>query len=120
MFNQERSYIEAWKKEREYIASLYQSRQTDKASACMEKHITGFIKSLYLLNDMEYREDKSTNEDVERFQYKPMNMKDRLTFIKQSKQHYHAYIQLDELFEALEKQFAKVKIIKKKDQSSAD
>ncbi|KGP73057.1 YpoC family protein [Pontibacillus yanchengensis] len=109
--------IDTWKKERDYIASLYKSRQNQKASSCMEKHIIGFIQSLYQLNEREYRDDASIHKDIEGFQYKPMNTVDRLTFIDHSKQHYHAYIQLDELYESLEKQFAKAKVLKKKDQS---
>ncbi|MBN8190710.1 hypothetical protein JI667_00995 [Bacillus sp. NTK074B] len=97
--------IRDWKKEEDHIKALFRSRSKNVLES-MRKSIGGFYLLLYWTNKQPVNLD-NWQSTVERFSLKPVNVVERLTFIRDNPALYHSYIQLAQLFEEQHKQYAK-------------
>ena len=97
--------IKDWKKEEEHMKALFKRRSKD-ISDSMRRSIGRFYMLLYWSNKRPVNLN-NWQSTVERFSLKPVNVVERLTFIRDNPALYHSYIQLDQLFEEQHKQYAK-------------
>ncbi|WP_226672893.1 YpoC family protein [Rossellomorea aquimaris] len=97
--------IREWKKEEVHIKALFKSRSKNVLES-MRKSIGGFYLLLYWTNKQPVNLNNWETR-VERFSLKPVNVVERLTFIRGNPALYHSYIQLVQLFEEQHKQYAK-------------
>ncbi len=97
--------IKDWKKEEEHMKALFKGRSRD-ISDLMRRSIGRFYILLYWSNKQPVNLNNWETR-VERFSLKPVNVVERLTFIRGNPALYHSYIQLVQLFEEQHKQYAK-------------
>ncbi|PMC39385.1 hypothetical protein CJ195_05530 [Bacillus sp. UMB0899] len=71
-----------------------------------------FIVCLYWLNKRPVPGLHTSNMQLEQLKIKPVNCEERLLFIISKPTQYHAYIQLEQLFNECEKMFAKAIVLK--------
>ena len=94
-----------WKKEEEYLNVLFKGRSKG-ISESMRKSIARFYVLLYWSNKHPVRLE-NWQSSIEHFSLKPVNVIERLTFIRNNPALYHSFIQLSQLFEEQHKQYAK-------------
>ncbi|PXW91752.1 hypothetical protein DES38_104185 [Streptohalobacillus salinus] len=97
--------IENWKTAYPALVNLYKTEQYQATVAPMKEAATDFETSLYQLNDA----DPTT--PIHMLRYKPINIEERLAYVNEHPNQYHACLQLNGLFEELEKLIAKKQII---------
>lgn len=113
MFDQGKTLISNWKKNRVELSNLFHNKQYELAVGPMKTCLDDFTKSLYIVNNEQWNEHKSIEFDIHNFRYKPFNVIERVRFIKDHPKQYHCYIQLNELFKEIEKIYAKAEIMEK-------
>ncbi|HHY73204.1 MAG TPA: hypothetical protein GX497_08250 [Bacillus bacterium] len=96
-----------WDSERTKLAHLFRNRNKQAAFSPMNKQIVNFLDLLNIINDMKFVNGGDILENMEKLDVKPINCKERLSFLMESPSHYHSFIQLSELFTELEKQYRK-------------
>ncbi|EKN69570.1 hypothetical protein BABA_09096 [Neobacillus bataviensis LMG 21833] len=103
--------LEEWENIKNHLNQLFQERDTKNASKWMEKGIGLFEQFLLWTNEGAL----TPNDSIPNHQltYKPVNIDERLAFIKARPALYHSYRQLSELMVEQEKLFAKKNIVKK-------
>jgi hypothetical protein len=102
--------VREWREEGEYLEKVFKSR-SKKTKESMKKSIGQFYMFLFWSN----KQPANLNEwesKVNRLAIKPVNAVERITFIRENSSHYHAYIQLAQLFEEQHKQYAKFLALK--------
>ncbi|EKN67314.1 hypothetical protein P9E76_04510 [Schinkia azotoformans] len=97
-----------WYSEKDGIAKFFRDRNTQAARAPMKKHIANFFAVLFEINNLQLNNSDEVIEQVDKLKIKPINSKERLSFLIESPTHYHSFIQLSEMFEELEKQYRKL------------
>ncbi|MFI8688402.1 YpoC family protein [Rossellomorea sp. NPDC077527] len=97
--------IGAWKEEENHLKTLFKSRSKD-ALQSMKKGIGMFYMLLFWSNKQPVNL-QGWRSSVEGLSVKPINTVERLSFIMDNPALYHSYIQLAQLFEEQQKQFAK-------------
>ncbi|WP_160721291.1 YpoC family protein [Bacillus sp. USDA818B3_A] len=103
-----------WGQIQSQIEPLFRARDQRNSKEWMEKGIKLFLQFLFLTNNVSL----PVNEDAyDQFHFKPVNMKERLDFVKSRPDLYHSYRQLSELMGEQEKQFVKSNIAKKSSRS---
>jgi hypothetical protein len=95
-----------WEELKRILNPVFEKREFNKAQPLMEEAMLIFQELLVLTNG----EDLS---DLNQLKWKPVNLADRLLFIKKRINSYHAFIQLSELFIEQEKLYQKSLVIKK-------
>ena len=104
--------LKEWKNIQSQLIPLFRARDQKNTKEWMEKGITLFLQFLYLTNN--YEPHLTFNEiSSDRFKYKPVNLEERMDFIKSRPGLYHSYRQLSELMIEQEKLFVKSNIVKK-------
>jgi len=103
--------ITEWKSIQSGLDRLFRARDQENAKEWMERGITLFMQFLYLTNHQDFSPIEQIRMDE--FLYKPVNVEERINFIKSKPGLYHSYRQLAELMVEQEKQFVKSNIIKK-------
>jgi hypothetical protein len=99
-----------WEVVRKELTVHFENRETEKTHIPMEEGIIIFFNLLFFTNDREWNEEDSTMMEL---QWKPVNVLERITFIKKRPNLFHSFIQLSELITEQEKQFNKKMAIKK-------
>jgi hypothetical protein len=99
-----------WEEVKKLLAVHFENRETEKALIPMEEGIEIFLSLLTLTNESEWNKDESTMMEL---QWKPVNVLERISFIKKRPTLFHSYIQLSELITEQEKQVKKKLAIKK-------
>jgi hypothetical protein len=99
-----------WEEVRKELTVHFENRETEKTHIPMEEGIIIFLNLLFFTNDREWNEEDSTMMEL---QWKPVNVLERITFIKKRPNLFHSFIQLSELITEQEKQFNKKMAIKK-------
>lgn len=102
--------LEEWNEVKEEISIQFKNRDNKNALTPMMKGINIFEQFLFLCND---RELINQQESILGFNWKPVNITERLTFIKNKPSLYHSFIQLSELMNEQEKQYNKKIAIQK-------
>jgi hypothetical protein len=100
-----------WENSKVQLDALFHKRDNKNAKALMEKGIKLFIQFLARSNDLPETLDKSIN--YKQFEFKPVNVDERLSFIISRPALYHSYRQLSELMMEQEKLYVKRNILKK-------
>lgn len=103
--------LKEWEDRKVQLESLFRERNYKNAKELMEKGITSFIQFLSWSNELPVRQDEPLN--FTQFEYKPVNVEERLGFIMSRPNLYHSYRQLSELMIEQEKLFMKRSILKK-------
>ncbi|PFG05945.1 YpoC family protein [Bacillus sp. es.034] len=94
-----------WKKEEEHLKLLFKGRSKGILE-WMRKSIGRFYVLLYWSNKHPVRLE-NWQSSIGHFSIKPVNVIERLTFIRNNPALYHSFIQLSQLFEEQHKQYAK-------------
>lgn len=94
-----------WKKEEEHLKALFKGRSKGIMES-MRKSIARFYVLLYWSNKHPVRLE-NWQSSIEHFSLKPVNVIERLTFVRNNPALYHSFIQLSQLFEEQHKQYAK-------------
>ncbi|HHW35906.1 MAG TPA: hypothetical protein GXX18_01175 [Bacillales bacterium] len=97
-----------WYREKDGIAKFFRERNKQAALEPMKKQIANFLDGLFEINNLQINSKDKITVQVDKLEIKPINSKDRLSFMIESPNHYHSFIQLTELFEELEKQYRKL------------
>ncbi|MCR8846906.1 hypothetical protein NQ095_00695 [Rossellomorea sp. SC111] len=97
--------IMEWKKEEDHLKGLFKSRSKDILES-MRKSIGRFYVLLYWSNKHPVNLD-NWQSSIVHFSLKPVNVIERLTFIRNNPALYHSFIQLSQLFEEQHKLYAK-------------
>ncbi|SEN44184.1 hypothetical protein SAMN04488134_10188 [Amphibacillus marinus] len=98
--------FQAWKKKSPEIGLLFREKKYQQAVSPMQSNLKQFKQALALLNGT----DESVL-DVNTLKHKPINVVERMLYIEENLSQYHAFIQLQALYEELEKLYAKVAIL---------
>jgi hypothetical protein len=92
-----------WRSCKMDLDDCFKAKETKLAPQLMIKSIECFIDFIYESNGCSDRESYAIKD----LAVKPLNVLERLEFIKSRPGLYHSYIQLSELFAEQEKQYAK-------------
>ncbi|WP_440895704.1 YpoC family protein [Amphibacillus sp. Q70] len=111
------NWLDDWKEQAKYLAELYQARRYQETKAIMAEQSDLFLDRLFRLNDQEWSKDKSL-EEINLLTDKPINCHERLDYVKSNLEQYHAFIQLDALYDELAKLAAKLAILKQRKKSA--
>ncbi|MRH42438.1 hypothetical protein GH741_07040 [Aquibacillus halophilus] len=114
MFKQGSALITNWKNNRDKISALFKERKSQTAKKPLLENAEKFMQTVYILNHHSWNEEANFSKDIENFIHKPFNVSERLQFIVDNAEHYHSYIQLNELFNEIEKIYARVEILEVK------
>ncbi|MFX3622784.1 MAG: YpoC family protein [Ectobacillus sp.] len=106
--------LESWKQHNGKIAHLFRERKRTEAKEPMVRYAAHFLSALYWMNDSRISSLEHMQEELEKLPVKPVNIAERIGFILEQPGHYHSFIQLSQLYEELEKLFAKMLLIQKK------
>ncbi|MGG3562568.1 YpoC family protein [Neobacillus rhizosphaerae] len=102
--------LSEWKQIERQLEKLFSERNQQNTKESMEKGINLFLHFLMVSNETDYI--KHGPIPYESFQYKPVNVVERLEFIQSRPTLFHSYRQLSELMLEQQKLYAK-KLIKK-------
>ncbi|MBM7654887.1 YpoC family protein [Neobacillus cucumis] len=105
------SLMAEWESIQRQLEPLFRARDFKSTNQWMEKGINLFLQFLYLTNDETFIPHNQIT--LNQFPFKPVNLEERLGFIKSRPGLYHSYRQLSELMIEQEKQFVKGNIVKK-------
>ncbi|MBP3950633.1 YpoC family protein [Bacillus suaedae] len=109
--------FQIWGVEENNLRLLFRQRKSAFAKPIMTLMVALFIDLLFWSNEQRVLDlGDQFFLDLDTLTYKPINCKERLEFILQSLDQYHALIQLSALFEEHKKGFAKMVILEKKNQ----
>lgn len=100
-----RHLFHSWKAKKTDIAEAFKQRKRAIARPKMVRSISWFITLLFWINGKHVERLTHLMEDCSSLPIQPVNLKERLSYILQVPDHYHAFIQLSELFTELEKQW---------------
>lgn len=103
--------LEDWVQLKKELTDIFENRDRKNALKPMLNGIEFFLKFLFWSNGME-RNDVS-EEMILHLYWKPVNVSERLNFIKNRPDLYHSFIQLTELMVEQEKQYNKSLAIKR-------
>ncbi|SDH06410.1 hypothetical protein SAMN05192534_101492 [Alteribacillus persepolensis] len=106
---------QVWEEEKSTLQAFYEARRRKDARPLMIKHIAAFMNALYWMNGsmVDSVGIQDIKKQVETFSYAPVNAGERLAFLLESPDHYHSFVQLNELFSEHKKQFAVMKVKQK-------
>lgn len=96
-----------WSTDKDEIAKFFRARNKKAAEVPMKLQIKNFLDVLFQINKHQLKDSDKVLELIDKLEIKPINSKERLSFLIENPAHYHSFIQLSELFEELEKQYRK-------------
>lgn len=105
-----REQVLAWNDKVGEIGEFFQKRETKLAKEPMIEYTNIYISCLFALNHSREEEEKDLKV-IAQLERKPLNLLERLGFLIESPNHYHAFIQLKELFVEMLKMTARFEII---------
>jgi hypothetical protein len=103
--------LKEWENSKDRLEAIFRERDYKNAKVLMEKGINLFIQFLSWSNELPVLLEEPIN--FNQFEYKPVNVEERLGFIMSRPNLYHSYRQLTELMVEQEKLFVKRSILKK-------
>lgn len=109
--------LQAWQVQKEAISTLFRERKRKEARQPMIHFTAHVLSILHWLNEQPVPGLTEMGRRIDQLQIKPVNFTERYSFIVEQPDHYHAHIQLVQLYEEIEKLYAKKIIIKKKSPS---
>lgn len=103
--------IKEWKDIKDQLEILFRERDQQNAKKLMDQGINLFIQFISLSNGFPASLDKPFTPN--QYDFKPVNVEERLGFIMYRPALYHSYRQLSELMVEQEKLYVKINILKK-------
>ncbi|WP_017472169.1 YpoC family protein [Amphibacillus jilinensis] len=103
-------WIETWKAQSPKLSGLFHNKRYQEAMRPMATSLNLFTDALYDLNKQAWSKD-TLYQTLDCLEHKPINIGERVHYIASNLSQYHAYIQLDALYEELEKLYAKVEVL---------
>lgn len=103
--------LKEWKDIKNQLEVLFRERDKQTAKKLMDQGINLFIQFLSLSNGFPVSLDEPFT--AEPYEFKPVNVEERLGFIMSRPALYHSYRQLSELMIEQEKLYVKSNILKK-------
>lgn len=103
--------IKEWKDIKDQLEILFRERDQQNAKKLMDQGINLFIQFISLSNGFPASLDKPFTPN--QYDFKPVNVEERLGFIMSRPALYHSYRQLSELMVEQEKLYVKINILKK-------
>lgn len=94
-----------WKLQKAELSKHFKVRDRRSAKPLMVEGIGWFVNVMFWTNDTLLVRLTGIIEDCSQLPLKPMNVNERLAYILQVPDQFHAFIQLSELYEELEKQW---------------
>ncbi|WP_462412003.1 YpoC family protein [Neobacillus sp. Marseille-QA0830] len=94
------------------LQRVFREREDRNADAMMKQGIYLFIRLLYITNELEDAPHSLLPVPFPQLKIKPINLEERLEFIKKRPGLFHSYRQLSELMIELEKLYVKESIKK--------
>ncbi|MDQ0228791.1 YpoC family protein [Metabacillus malikii] len=105
--------ISLWKGNLQILKISYDTRQKNRDREELLIHsITLFVCGLFWANNKPVQTLKLDDMNISSLPIKPINCEERLGFVLNYYQKYHAFVQLQQLFSELEKVYFKHKAIK--------
>jgi hypothetical protein len=102
--------IEKWDIRKEHLTRCYRNREKVAVVEPMKEAIDDFLTFLYLINEKQFLSAETILENLQEFDYKPINFEERISFILKKPHQYHSFVQLNELYHELLKLHAIMKI----------
>lgn len=93
-----------WPNLEKKLAQAFEERDSNECAKLMKLGIAIFIQALFWTNNLPVALTK-IDENVEKLEWKPINVGERLQFILSRPNFHHSFIQLNELMKELKKQF---------------
>ncbi|MCK6257478.1 hypothetical protein LCY76_12845 [Fictibacillus sp. KIGAM418] len=110
---QQKQGIEAkfmkWEAASSVIRSFFSERNRKEARNPMIFQLSCFLQALMWCNGQPAGNLLGWKEEIQSLDIKPVNVIERLEMICSEPDHYHSYIQLNELFQELQKKVAAIK-----------
>ncbi|MBM7542543.1 YpoC family protein [Amphibacillus cookii] len=103
-------WIEKWKYQSPHLSQLFHNKHYQEAVGPMGTSLNLFIDALYHLNQQSWSKG-DLYQTIDSLEHKPFNIGERVHYIASNLSQYHAYIQLDALYQELEKLYAKVEVL---------
>lgn len=103
--------LNSWREGEECLKTLFTKRSKDTLPL-MKKSIAQVYMFLYWSNSMPVLLN-SDNAQIDSLSIKPVNVGERMSFIRNNPTLFHSFIQLSQLFEEQHKQFAKSLALKR-------
>lgn len=103
--------LEEWNLVKTQLEKLFHVRNLGNTGELMRQGINLYVQLLFLSNGQQVSEDESI--PFSEFALKPVNIEERLGFIKSRPNLFHSFRQLSELMVEQEKLFVKKNIMKK-------
>ena len=103
--------LQNWDKLQSEIKALFDKRDNRNAITPMKKGIDYLIEFLFLTNELQV--NQASDFDYNLLRLKPVNISERLQFLKLRPNIYPSFVQLTELFEEQQKHYAKAQAIER-------
>ncbi|WP_102345811.1 YpoC family protein [Bacillus sp. Marseille-P3661] len=100
--------FQKWLSEKDLIAAFFRNRDKANASQPMIQHIANMIDIIYWINGRPITSLDNITVELQELSIKPINCQERIEFLLDNPVHYHAFIQLSELYVEIRKQYEKV------------
>lgn len=97
--------LKKWEQLHADIKVLFEKRDSKNVRVPMEAGIQLLIEFIYLTNDLSL--EKASDIAISSLSYKPVNIDERLQFLKLRPNIFPSFVQLNELFEEQKKLYAK-------------
>jgi hypothetical protein len=103
-----------WEQNKGELSEWFKARNREKARPVLIESSAHFLMVLFWVNRRPVESLKDFGSYVGSLEIKPVNCVERLSYILNSPDHYHSFIQLAQLFEELTKQFQKALYMERK------
>ncbi|UCZ54819.1 hypothetical protein LGQ02_08770 [Bacillus shivajii] len=97
----------AWKEEgQELLKECFQNRDRKTARPIMLQYTSLYIQAMFWANSHAVETLENIPSQLNEFSYSPMNIQERISFVLDSPDHYHAFTTLDQLYQESMKKWA--------------
>ncbi|MEH6939481.1 YpoC family protein [Bacillus sp. JJ664] len=103
-----------WKEESELLSGYFRMRNRKVALEPMLRGLANFISITTWLNGKILTNINDVLIELDSLTIKPINLKERISFVIKQPDHYHSFIQISGLYTELEKLYYKQKITSSK------
>lgn len=94
-----------WKETIDELNELYSKRDRKAAKPVMIRMVAQLIQAIYWTNHVPVTNLEQLELHINQLHYKPVNISERIAFIRRDPDHFHSYNQLKALFEETEKMY---------------
>ncbi|SDB91028.1 hypothetical protein SAMN05421734_102399 [Pelagirhabdus alkalitolerans] len=110
MSTEHEAWYDQWKAEKAQLIEYFNTKQYKETKPTMSTYTQLFITKLCELNKHDHSEINI--KELDTLEYKPINIAERIQYVQDNLTQYHAFIQLDALYDELIKLYAKASILR--------